>query len=113
MFSEDPVSPSGVACYELGKGHYIQPRVLSVKEIEKIRDKFIAAAVRAMGIGYDGVELHGATSYLLAQFFSGYNNKRTDKYGGSIEGRMLLAQEIVRGIRQKMRTRLCFRLHHG
>ncbi|MDR1069607.1 MAG: FAD-dependent oxidoreductase [Gracilibacteraceae bacterium] len=101
MFSEDPVSPSGVATYELGKGHYIQPRVITTEEIETARDKFIAAAVRAQEIGYDGVELHGATAYLLAQFFSPYNNKRTDKYGGGIEGRMLLALEIVRGIRQK------------
>lgn len=101
MFSsQDQISPSGVACYDLGKGHYIQPRVMTVAEIEEARDKFIEAAVRAKEIGYDGVELHGATSYLLAQFFSGYNNKRTDKYGGSLEGRMTLALEIVRGIRQ-------------
>ena len=101
MFSsQDPVSPSGVACYELGKGHYIQPRVMTIEEIEAARQNFIDAAVRAKEIGYDGVELHGATAYLLAQFFSGYNNKRTDKYGGSLEGRMMLAIEIVRGIRK-------------
>lgn len=101
MFSsQDPVSPSGVACYELGKGHYIQPRVMTIEEIEEARQKFIDAAVRAKEIGYDGVELHGATAYLLAQFFSGYNNKRTDKYGGSLEGRMMLAIEIVQGIRK-------------
>lgn len=101
MFSsQDPVSPSGVACYELGKGHYIQPRVMTIEEIEEARQKFIDAAVRAKEIGYDGVELHGATAYLLAQFFSGYNNKRTDKYGGSLEGRMMLAVEIVQGIRK-------------
>lgn len=99
MFTaDDPVSPSGVASYELGKGHYIQPREMTIAEIEEARDKFIAAAVRAKDVGFDGVELHGATAYLLAQFFSGYNNKRTDKYGGSLEGRMLLALEIVRGI---------------
>ena len=56
--------------------------------------------MRAKEIGYDGVELHGATAYLLAQFFSGYNNKRTDKYGGSLDGRMRLAIEIVQGIRK-------------
>lgn len=101
MFSsQDPISPSGVACYELGKGHYIQPRVMTIEEIETARQQFIDAAVRAQEIGYDGVELHGATAYLLAQFFSGYNNKRTDKYGGSLEGRMMLAVEIVQGIRK-------------
>ncbi|MDO5405747.1 MAG: FAD-dependent oxidoreductase [Eubacteriales bacterium] len=101
MFSsQEAVSPSGVACFELGKGHYIQPRVMSIEEIEHARDKFIEAAVRAKEIGYDGVELHGATAYLLAQFFSGYNNRRTDKYGGGLEGRMTLALEIVGGIRK-------------
>jgi 2,4-dienoyl-CoA reductase-like NADH-dependent reductase (Old Yellow Enzyme family)/NADPH-dependent 2,4-dienoyl-CoA reductase/sulfur reductase-like enzyme len=99
MFSDNPVSPSGVACFDLGKGHHIQPKVLTVEEVEEIRDMFIAAAVRAKTIGYDGVELHGATAYLLAQFFSPHNNKRVDKYGGGLPGRMQLALEIVRGIR--------------
>jgi 2,4-dienoyl-CoA reductase-like NADH-dependent reductase (Old Yellow Enzyme family)/thioredoxin reductase len=101
MFGNDPVSPSGVACFNLGAGSYIQPRVLTVSEIEEIRDLFITAAVRAKRIGYDGVELHGSTAYLLEQFFSPHNNKRTDKYGGSLEGRMLLTLEIIRGIREK------------
>ena len=101
MFSKNPVSPSGVAAYDLGKGHHIQPRVLTVPEIEEIRNSFIEAAVRAMMIGYDGVELHGATAYLLAQFFSPHNNRRTDKYGGCLAGRMQLALEIVQGIRRQ------------
>ncbi len=91
MFSsQDPVSPSGVACYAFGKGQYIQPRIMTIEKIEHARDKFIEAAVRVKEIGYDGVELHGATAYLLAQFFSDYNNKRTDKYGGNLEGRMAI-----------------------
>ncbi|MCM1991356.1 FAD-dependent oxidoreductase [Oceanirhabdus seepicola] len=102
MFGTDPVSPSGVPCQDLGKlGHFIQPKVLTVNEIEDIRDKFINAAALAKACGFDGVEIHGATSYLLQQFFSGYNNKRTDKYGGTRERRIQLALEIVRGIREK------------
>ena len=100
MFGTNPVSPSGVPCADLGKvGEFIQSRELTIEEIEAIRDKFIAAACRAQAVGYDGVEVHGATAYLLEQFFSPHNNHRTDKYGGSLEGRMQLAIEIIAGIR--------------
>ena len=100
MFGTNPVSPSGVPCADLGKvGEFIQSKELTIEEIEIIRDKFIAAACRAKVVGYDGVEVHGATAYLLEQFFSPHNNHRTDKYGGSLEGRMELAIEIVAGIR--------------
>lgn len=101
MFGNDPVSPSGVPCQDMGKiGQFTEPRSLATAEVEEIRDLFIAAAHRALEIGYDGVEVHGATAYLIEQFFSPHNNKRDDKYGGSLQGRMLLPLEIVRGIRQ-------------
>jgi 2,4-dienoyl-CoA reductase-like NADH-dependent reductase (Old Yellow Enzyme family)/thioredoxin reductase len=101
MFGIDPVSPSGVPCQDMGKiGQFIEPRVLTTSEVEEMRDLFIAAALRAQQIGYDGVEVHGATAYLLEQFFSPHNNKRSDKYGGSLQGRMELPLEVVRGIRQ-------------
>lgn len=101
MFGTDPVAPSDVAAYELGAGGYIQPRALSLAEIEEIMGLFIEAAVRAQEIGFDAVEVHGASAYLLEQFFSPRSNRRTDKYGGSLENRMLLPVEIVRGIRQR------------
>ena len=60
MFGNDPVSPSGVPCADLGKiGVFIEPRILSTQEVEVIRDKFIAAACRAQAVGYDGVEFMG------------------------------------------------------
>lgn len=102
MFGIDPVAPSQVSCFDHGCLHYIQPRALTIAEIEETREKFIAAAIRAKEVGYDGVELHGATAYILEQFFSPHNNKRDDKYGGSLENRMLLPLEIVRGIREKV-----------
>lgn len=102
MYGTDPVSPSGVACYSIGLRHFIQPRVLMLEEIEEIRDKFIAAALRAHEVGYDGVELHGGTAYLLEQFFSPHNNKRVDKYGGNVMNRMRLAVEILQGIRKAL-----------
>jgi len=100
-FSDNPVSPSGVPSMKLGGTGLFQPRVLSIEEIEETREKFIEAAVRVKEVGCDGVLVHGATAYLLEQFVSPYTNKRTDKYGGSLENRMRLPLEIVRGIREK------------
>ena len=102
MFGTNPVSPSGVAAYDFGLSRYRQPRVLSIGEIEEITEKFGDAALRAKEAGYDGVEVHGATAYLLEQFISPHNNKRTDKYGGSLENRMLFPLEVVRNIRKKV-----------
>lgn len=75
------------------------PRAMTVDEIKEIEQKFVDAAVRAKKAGYDGVELHGAHSYLIGQFFSPYYNKRTDEYGGSFANRMRFIDEIIDGIR--------------
>lgn len=75
------------------------PREMTFEEIKEIQQKFVDAAIRAKKAGYDGVELHGAHSYLIGQFFSPYYNKRTDEYGGSFENRMRFIDEIIDGIR--------------
>ena len=76
-------------------------RGMSLAEVKKLRDDFIAAAVRAKLSGYDGVEVHGAHGYILTQFLSSEDNKRTDEYGGSLENRSRLLFEIVNSIREK------------
>lgn len=78
------------------------PRPMTVEEIEATIGKFVDAAVRCKRAGYDGVELHGAHSYLIGQFFSPYYNKRTDRYGGSFANRMRFLDEIIDGIRAKL-----------
>ncbi len=100
-FSGAPISPSGVPCYGSGRASYVQPRALSLPEVEEIRELFISAAIRAKELECEGVVLHGATSYLLQQWVSPHTNKRTDRYGGSFENRIQLPLEIVRSIRQK------------
>jgi 2-enoate reductase len=75
------------------------PKELSRGQIGEIRDDFVQAAVRAQKAGFDGVELHGAYGYLIAEFISPFSNRRTDEYGDGFEGNMLLPVEIVRGIR--------------
>jgi len=74
-------------------------RGLTLAEVEQLREDFIAAAVRAKKAGFDGVEVHGAHGYIIAQFLSAEINKRDDKYGGSLENRARLMFEIVDGIR--------------
>jgi 2,4-dienoyl-CoA reductase-like NADH-dependent reductase (Old Yellow Enzyme family)/thioredoxin reductase len=101
LWGLDPVSPSGIPCWGFAGKVHIQPRVLSLEEIEEVRDRFISAAVRAKSVGFDGILLHGITSFLLQQFVSPRSNKRTDRYGGSLENRCRLSLEIVRGIRQQ------------
>jgi 2,4-dienoyl-CoA reductase-like NADH-dependent reductase (Old Yellow Enzyme family) len=78
-------------------------RALSGAEVEQLRDDFITAARRAERAGFDGVEIHGAHGYILAQFLSSDINKRTDRYGGSLENRSRIVFEIIDGIRAQCR----------
>lgn len=90
-------------------GHPVSPsaqseqsaRALLTREVEVLRDDFIAAAVRAKQCGYDGVEVHGAHGYILAQFLSAEYNRRQDHYGGVPENRIRLILEILDGIRAR------------
>jgi NADPH2 dehydrogenase len=75
------------------------PRSLSKKEIGGIVDKFAAAALRVKKAGFDLVELHGGTGYLLAQFVSPRTNKREDEYGGSLKNRQSFPLEVVAGVK--------------
>lgn len=74
-------------------------RALSTAEVEQLRDDFIAAAVRAERAGFDGVEIHGAHGYVLAQFLDGDSNLREDGWGGSYENRTRMIREVVAGVR--------------
>jgi len=73
---------------------------LTIGEIHQLCDDFVMAAIRAEKAGFDGIELHGAHGYLLNQFANLDVNKRSDEYGGSIEGSLKFAVEIIRGVRQ-------------
>lgn len=92
-----PIAPSAL---EYGKNHKMA-HAATIKEIHDLQDKFVMAAERAQMAGFDAVELHGATSYLIANFLSPWTNLRTDEYGGSVENRARFATEIVEGIRKK------------
>lgn len=78
------------------------PRPLSRDEIGYIVSCFADAARRAAEAGCDFVGIHGAHGYLVSQFMSPYCNQRDDEYGGSLEGRMRFALEVVRAVREQI-----------
>ena len=77
------------------------PVELSIDMIEELVEAFSESALRAQKSGYDGVEIHGAHGYLVAQFMSMYTNKRTDKYGGNLMSMLRFPLEIIENIRKK------------
>ncbi|WP_279385143.1 oxidoreductase [Methanosarcina barkeri] len=74
------------------------PRVLNTDEVPDIVKQFRQAAENAKTAGFDGVEIHGANGYLLDQFLRSGSNKRTDKYGGSLENRARLPLEVTKAV---------------
>ncbi|MCR5169430.1 MAG: NADH:flavin oxidoreductase [Desulfovibrio sp.] len=95
------ISPSGLAnpAGALGKGELQPSRAMTLEDIEAVRQAFAEAAARAMQAGFDGVEIHAAHGYLLNQFLSPLTNRRTDAYGGDLEGRTRLLREVAQDVR--------------
>jgi 2,4-dienoyl-CoA reductase-like NADH-dependent reductase (Old Yellow Enzyme family) len=75
------------------------PRALTVDELADVRDAFVTAARRALTAGFDVVELHAAHGYRLHQFMSPLSYRRSDEYGGSLEGRMRFPLEVAEAVR--------------
>jgi 2,4-dienoyl-CoA reductase-like NADH-dependent reductase (Old Yellow Enzyme family) len=88
------------------------PHQLSPSEITDIVGSFAAAARRAVRVGFEIVEIHGAHGYLLASFLSPVSNTRNDAYGGDIKGRMRFPLEVAEAVRAAIpdRTPLFFRV---
>ncbi len=76
------------------------PRELTAPEIREFVQAYAAAARRVKEAGFDMVELHGGTGYLLASFVSPRTNQRTDAYGGSLEARLRFPLEVLEATRQ-------------
>ena len=74
---------------------------LTDSEIHLIIEDFISAAIRAEKAGFDAVQLHGGHGYLLHDFLSPFGNRRTDKWGGSLENRCRIVELIIKGIKEK------------
>lgn len=98
LLTKQPVSASAVPNYWDPK---VTCRELTTQEVEWIVKKFGEAAALARHAGYDGVEIHAVhEGYLLDQFALSIFNRRTDKYGGDLRGRMTLPTEIVKEVKK-------------
>jgi N-ethylmaleimide reductase len=80
------------------KAEYETPRALETDEIPGIVALYAAATKNAKAAGFDGVEIHAANGYLIDQFLRDGSNKRTDKYGGSIENRIRFLREVAESV---------------
>lgn len=78
------------------------PRTLTDEEIVDIVERFATTAAVAERAGFDGVEIHGAHGYLIGQFLSPHTNRRTDRWGGSIENRARFLLEVVARVRERV-----------
>ncbi|MDR0249698.1 MAG: NADH-dependent flavin oxidoreductase [Burkholderiales bacterium] len=92
LAENDVVSASDIPAERPGAA---KPRALTDAEIEAIIASFGDVARRAIVAGFDGVEIHGANTYLIQQFFSPHSNRRTDRWGGSLEARARFPMAIV------------------
>lgn len=78
------------------------PHVMEQADIDATIASFARAAADARDLGFDGVELHGAHGYVIDQFFWEATNRRTDRYGGSLEARLTFAVELIEAIRTRV-----------
>jgi N-ethylmaleimide reductase len=89
------IKPDGQAFTAKGFEPIPTPRALDIAEIPAIVEQYAQAARNALAAGFDGVEVHGANGYLIDQFLRDRTNRRTDRYGGSIENRSRFLLEVV------------------
>ena len=94
---QQSVSASAVAVEQ--KGAQV-PREMTESEIQATIKNFGEATRRAIEAGYDGVEIHGANTYLLQQFFSPHSNRRNDQWGGSLEKRMAFPLAVIAEVKK-------------
>ncbi len=89
----DRIAPSALETWG------VVPREMDRSDIDRVIAAFAAGARRAREAGFDAVELHGGTGYLLTQFVSPRTNLRRDGYGGALERRARFPLEVVRAVR--------------
>jgi NADPH2 dehydrogenase len=96
--AEDPwqtIAPSPIPFGE----SWHTPREATEDDMARVQDAFVAAARRALDIGFDAVELHMAHGYLMHGFMSPIANRRTDRYGGSLDNRLRFPLGVARAVR--------------
>lgn len=108
---ETPVAPSSIPhpVYEI-TNETIVPRAMSAIDIHNTVQAFAAAAARAEKAGFDVVEIHAAHGYLISQFLTPFENRRTDQYGGALENRARMGLEVLRACKAAVKIPVIYRL---
>ncbi len=96
IFNMMPVGVSSIPCPALN----VPVHELTSDEVWQLVEDFGKAALRAKNAGFDGVEVHGAHGYIVAQFMSQHSNKRVDEWGGDFDSRMKFPREVFKKIRE-------------
>jgi 2,4-dienoyl-CoA reductase-like NADH-dependent reductase (Old Yellow Enzyme family)/thioredoxin reductase len=91
-----PVAPSPIA---RGGKYSDRPRELSVAEIREVIRAYAQTARRCIKAGFDAIEIHSAHGYLPCEFMSPFSNKRSDEYGGDLNGRMRFTLELLEEVK--------------
>lgn len=95
---EPPIAPSAI----YSRYSKAMPREMTLEDIERVRESFVNAALRAQEAGFDGVEILGSGGYLITQFLSTVKNQRIDDYGGSFENRVRFPKEVIEQTRKRL-----------
>jgi 2,4-dienoyl-CoA reductase (NADPH2) len=90
------------AGFDLVFGYGNRVKAMAEDEIQQVVASFAAGARRARAAGCDGVEVTASKGYLLHQFLNPATNRRSDRYGGSVDARFTLLAEVVAAIRQEV-----------
>jgi len=99
---KNPVSASDVQLEgDIMGMKFAKPHAASEQEIAQFIEGWAHSAEYLEKAGWDGIQLHGAHGYLLAQFLSPTTNQRSDKYGGSLENRARLILEVAQEVRKR------------
>jgi 2,4-dienoyl-CoA reductase-like NADH-dependent reductase (Old Yellow Enzyme family) len=108
---ETPLAPSAIPhpVFEV-TNETIVPKAMTLDDIRQTTDAFAAAAARAEQAGFDCVEIHAAHGYLISQFLTPFENRRTDAYGGSLENRARFGLDVLRAVKAAVRIPVIFRI---
>lgn len=105
FLNPNPVSASDVHLTIKWAGNeFAKPRAMTVPEIKEMARLWGETAYLCWKAGFDGVQVHCAHGYLLAQFLSPTTNHRTDEYGGSFENRSRIVFEVIEEINRRVRS---------
>jgi len=93
------IRPDGEAITYEGMQPFVTPRALDLDEIPVLISDYVKAAENAKAAGFDGIEIHAANGYLLDEFLRDGSNTRDDIYGGSVDNRMRLLEEVIDAVK--------------